>query len=265
MTAAANLRKPFLTTRPTVLRLAGAILPGLALIALAGCHRDRQAMYYAPAPAPAYAYAQPTQPVYQDQPAPEQPAYYDQGQFAQPAIAYAMPTVVTQQVPVYIPQPVPLYVENTIVRDRVIVKDCDDRDRRTNNDRREANWNRYTPAPVTRKHEPVKTDFRAWNDDRRITTTVPTAVRRKPEPVKTDFRAVDRDRRTTASSTNVTKIVETTRPTPLARIVEKVDKADKADKVEKIEKINVKAGREKVQAQVAADTDRLDKKDRNRH
>lgn len=216
MTAAANPRQ-------TTLRAAIAFLPGLALLALGGCHRDRQVAYYAPAPT----YTAP-QPVQVPAPAPEQAAYCDQGQYAQPAVVYATPTVVTQQVPVYVPQPVPVYVQNTIVRDRVIVKDRDDRDRRTLNDRRDTDWSRHTPAPVT--HGPIP-------------------VTRKPEPVKTDFRTVDKDRRTTASSTKVTQIVETTRPTPPARTTEKVA---------------VKVTRDKNPDRLAADTDRLDKKDRDR-
>lgn len=258
MTAAAHPRQPFQTRRQTALRVAGAFLPALALLAMAGCYRERQMAYYAPAPAPAYANAQPAAPTWQDQPAPEQVAYYDQGQYAQPAVVYAPPVVVTQQVPVYIPQPVPVYVENTIVRDRVIVKDRDDRDRRTNTDRRETNWSRYTPPPVThgpttvtRKPEPVKTNVRAWNDDRRITTAPPTTVTRKLDPIKTDVRTLNKDRHVTASSTKVPKALETTRPAlPAPRTSEKV---------------NVKAARDKAADQVAADTDRLDKKDRNRH
>ncbi|MCY2926006.1 MAG: hypothetical protein NT031_11310 [Planctomycetota bacterium] len=257
MTAATNPRQPFQTRRQAVLRVAGAFLPALALLAMAGCYRERQMVYYAPAPAPApaYANAQPAAPAWQDQPAPEPVAYYDQGQYAQPAAVYAQPTVITQQVPVYIPQPVPVYVQNTIVRDRVIVNDRDARDRRTNDDRRETNWNRYTPAPVThgpipapRKPEPVKTNVRMWNDDRRITTAPPTTVTRKLEPIKTDVGTLNKDRHVTASSTKVAKALETTRPAPRAS-----------------EKVNVKALRDKAPAQVAADTDRLDKKDRNRH
>ncbi|MCY2932487.1 MAG: hypothetical protein NTV86_23930 [Planctomycetota bacterium] len=254
MIAAAKLLRTLQTQRQALLRVTAACLLGLLLAALTGCHRDRQAMAYAPAPAyavaqpvqvpapaPAYATAQPvppTEPVYQNQqPAPDQGAYYDPGQYAQPqyvqpqyaqpTVVYAAPTVITQEVPVYVTQPVPYYVENTIVRDRVIVNDRNDRDRRDRDDRRETTWTRnapapHQPAPVARKPEPVKKTPPTWTNDRRTTTPPPVLVTKKPDPIKPVALPRNDDRRTTAGNAGTIKKADLVRQAPPARVSEPV-------------------------------------------
>lgn len=252
MNAAVNPRPMSQTQRQVLLRVTAACLLGLLLAALTGCHRDRQAMYYAPAPAyanaqpvqvpapaPAYANAQPvppTEPVYQSQPAPDQGAYYDQaqyaqpqGQYVQPTVVYAAPTVVTQEVPVYVTQPVPYYVENTVVRDRFIVNTRNDRNARDRDDRnrRDTTWTRNAPAPrqpapVARKPEPVGKNPPAWTNDRRTTTPPPMLVTKKPDPIKPVTLTRNDDRRTTTGLAGTIKKVDVVRQAPPARVSEPV-------------------------------------------